>query len=251
VWTAYLPHAMHVVDVPEVSEAEGRISLLERVGYCEQTLGRYRAAERAHGQVLEGREYTLGKEHPDTLASMNNVAQALSGQGKYAEAEAMHRETLALREVSGKEHPHTLTSMHNLALALSDQGKYEEAEAMHRETLALREKVLGKEHPDTLASVSCLAYTLQHQHQYEEALLLYKRACTGYLDVLGPNHPTTRACLDLYASAQHLADALPSANERHELTDAISNSVHLAPQSSSTAELASRPRTRKRRRLKK
>ncbi|KAF2647202.1 hypothetical protein K491DRAFT_614968 [Lophiostoma macrostomum CBS 122681] len=47
---------------------------------------------------------------------MSNVVQALSRQGKYAEAEKMHRETLALREkVLGKEYPHTLTSIANLA----------------------------------------------------------------------------------------------------------------------------------------
>ena len=39
----------------------------------------------------------LGKEHPHTLMSMNEVARALSEQGKYAEAEKMHREILALR----------------------------------------------------------------------------------------------------------------------------------------------------------
>jgi len=62
----------------------------------------------------------LGKEHPDTLTSMNDLAQALSDQRDYVEAEKMHRETLALREkVLGKEHPHTLTSINNLALALT------------------------------------------------------------------------------------------------------------------------------------
>jgi tetratricopeptide (TPR) repeat protein len=116
--------------------------------------------------------------------------------------------------------------MSNLALALSDQGKYAEAEAMHRRTLALREKVLGKEHPHTLTSVYSLAYSLQHQHQYKEALLLYQRAYTGYHHALGPDHPTARACLDDYTSAQRSADASPSANERHELTGAVSESVH-------------------------
>src|SRR5438477_172543 len=128
VWTAYLPHAMHVVELAEVYEVEGRVSLLDRLGCCEQSLGRYNSAEAAHQKVLEQRERLQGKEEPDTLTSMSSVAQALSNQGKYAEAEKMHRETLALREkVLGKEHPHTLTSMNNVALALNNQGKYAEA----------------------------------------------------------------------------------------------------------------------------
>ena len=58
---------------------------------------RYEAAEATRQQYLERREMVLGKEHPHTLMSMNEVARALSEQGKYAEAEKMHREMLALR----------------------------------------------------------------------------------------------------------------------------------------------------------
>ena len=53
-------------------------------------LGRYQAAELAHRKVLEQRKKGLGVEHPSTLVSMNNLALALSGQGKHAEAETMH-----------------------------------------------------------------------------------------------------------------------------------------------------------------
>ncbi|KAF2198292.1 kinesin light chain [Delitschia confertaspora ATCC 74209] len=148
VWETYLPHALHLVELPEAYKEEDRMSLLYQVGYCEQTLGRYIAAEAAHQKVLEKREGLLGKEHPSTLASMSKVARALWSQGKYTEAEKMDRETLKLREkVLGKEYPDTLTSMNNLALALSNQGKYAEAEKMDRETLKLRE-VSGKEHPE-------------------------------------------------------------------------------------------------------
>ena len=53
----------------------------------------------------------VGLEHPDTLTSMSKIGSALGGQGKYAEAEQMHRQTLELRKkVSGLEHPDTLTS---------------------------------------------------------------------------------------------------------------------------------------------
>jgi hypothetical protein len=53
-------------------------------------------------------EKVLGKEHPDTLTSMNNLAFLLQSQGKYDEAEPISRQILALMEkVLGKEHPDT------------------------------------------------------------------------------------------------------------------------------------------------
>jgi len=47
---------------------------------------------------------------------MNNVAWAVSDQGKYAEAEKMHRETLVLKEkVLRRKYPDTLMSVYSLA----------------------------------------------------------------------------------------------------------------------------------------
>jgi hypothetical protein len=64
----------------------------------------------------------LGKEHPDTLGSMNNLASPLRQQGNYAEAEAMDRQTLQLQEtVLGKEHPETPRSMMNLAICFASR----------------------------------------------------------------------------------------------------------------------------------
>jgi len=57
-------------------------------------------------QMLKLKGTVLGKGHPDTLTSMNNLAIALKKQGKNAEAEAMHLQTLKLTEtVLGKDHP--------------------------------------------------------------------------------------------------------------------------------------------------
>ncbi|KAJ4353222.1 uncharacterized protein N0V89_004949 [Didymosphaeria variabile] len=164
VWTIYLPHATHIVGVPEVYDLENRMSLLGRIGKCEYTLGRYRAAESAHRQAFERMVEVLGGVHPDTLTSMNEVAAAMLAQGKYTEVEAIHRATLAGREkVLGKEHLGTLKSMGEVAWALAGQGKYAEAETMHRATLAVREKVQGTEHPHTLTSMNHLADTLIKQ----------------------------------------------------------------------------------------
>jgi hypothetical protein len=39
-------------------------------------------------------EKVLGPEHPDTLTSVSNLGSLLQSQGKYEEAEAMHRRAL-------------------------------------------------------------------------------------------------------------------------------------------------------------
>jgi len=56
-----------------------------------------------HRQTLRLRETLLGKEHPDTLASMDNLAGVLSDQGKYEQAESMYRQaTQAERDGAGQ-----------------------------------------------------------------------------------------------------------------------------------------------------
>ncbi|EXL45099.1 hypothetical protein FOCG_13862 [Fusarium oxysporum f. sp. radicis-lycopersici 26381] len=46
-----------------------------------------------HRETLELKEKVLGKEHPSTLDSMNNLALVLRKIGKYEKAEKMHRKT--------------------------------------------------------------------------------------------------------------------------------------------------------------
>ncbi len=53
----------------------------------------------------------LGKEHPDTLTSVDNLAALYQAQGRLAEAEPLYKRALEGRErVLGKEHPDTLTT---------------------------------------------------------------------------------------------------------------------------------------------
>jgi hypothetical protein len=66
----------------------------------------------------------LGREHPDTLMSMNNRVNVLTNQGKYEQVEKMHRQSLGPRETAlGKEYHDTLISMNNSAAARSSRQK--------------------------------------------------------------------------------------------------------------------------------
>jgi tetratricopeptide (TPR) repeat protein len=211
VWCVHHPHGMYVAGLVEIIGDTTSASFLERLGRCQESVGRYAPAEASHRKVSSLRTVVLGREHPDTLTSTSNLAVVLGSQGKYEEAEAMNRQTLARREkVLGLEHPDTLTSMSNLAFMLGRQGKYELAEAVNWKTLERREKVLGLEHPDTLMSVYCLAYLLAKQYRVDESLILYRRASSGYNATLRKDHPTTKAC------DQHYAE-LCALQEQHQL----------------------------------
>ena len=94
----------------------------------------------------------LGKEHPGTLSSMNNLAALLQGQGNYNEAEPIYRQTLALREkMLGKEHPDTLLSVYWSAYLFHQKKQYHDASLLYERACNGYEKILGLDHPDTIA----------------------------------------------------------------------------------------------------
>ena len=81
----------------------------------------------------------LGKEHPDTLRSVNNLASLYQDQGGCPEAEALYKRALEASErVLGKEHPNTLQIVNNLATLYDSQGRYPEAEPLHKRALEAR-----------------------------------------------------------------------------------------------------------------
>ena len=66
--------------------------------------------------VLAARGRMLGPDHPDTLASMNNLAVAYHEAGRRSEAVKLFEKTLAAYErLLGSDHPGTVASRNNLA----------------------------------------------------------------------------------------------------------------------------------------
>ncbi|PWO27345.1 EntF, Non-ribosomal peptide synthetase [Pyrenophora tritici-repentis] len=232
VWGAYLPHVTYVAGLVDVVDGAVSASLLERLGRCQESLGQYPSAETSHRKASSLGKEVLGREHPDTLTSMSNLAGVLGRQGKYKEAEVMNRQMLALSEtVLGREHPDTLTSMNtltsmsNLAGVLGRQGKYEEAEAMNRQTLALKETVLGREHPFALTRMSNLAGMLGRQGKYEEAEAMNRQMLALKETVLGREHPDTLTSMSNLAGVLDRQGKYEEAEAMNRQTLALSETV--------------------------
>ncbi|KAH1890714.1 hypothetical protein KXW12_005816 [Aspergillus fumigatus] len=122
-----------------------------------EALGLLKAYSFVNAQVNDSYKKVFSSKHPDTLTSISNLGIVLARQGKYEEAEAMHRQALqGYEKVLGSEHPSTLTTMHNLAFNLKQLGKVSDALSLLKKCAHLRNKVLGSDHSHAISSYNTL-----------------------------------------------------------------------------------------------
>ena len=152
--------------------------------------GQFGEGTRIAEAALKSREETLGREHPDTLASVNNLALLHKASGETAKAEQLYGRALEARERTlGKEHPDTLVSVNNLAVLYSATGDTAKAEPLFLRALDALERTHGKEHYDTLATMNNLAALYRATGETEKAEPLYTRVLDALERTLGKDHP--------------------------------------------------------------
>ena len=155
-------------------------------------MGDYTKAEPLLKEALEIRQKLLGREHPDTATSLNNLAVLYEAMGDYAKAEPLYEEALEIYQtLLGREHSLTATSLNNLAALYEDMGDYAKAEPLYKEALEIRQKLLGREHPDTALSLNNLAVLYEAMGDYAKAEPLLKGALEIYQTLLGGENPDT------------------------------------------------------------
>ena len=160
---------------------------------------------------------TLGLDHPRTLASRNDLANAYRSAGRLEQAIPLFERTLEDRErVLKPNHPDILASRNDLANAYRSAGRLEQAIVLHKRTLADRERVLKPNHPDILASRNDLASTYESAGRLEQAIPLYEQNLTEALRILGPDHPDTLASRGNLANAHRSAGRLEQAIDLHK-----------------------------------
>ena len=100
--------------------------------------------------LVKKQERELGPDHPSTLLSRNNLANALLAQGRLTEAEVAERALLAdMERVLDADHPDIFRCRFNLALNLRSQGKLDAARKEMEIVYEGWRRVLGEGHPRT------------------------------------------------------------------------------------------------------
>lgn len=156
-------------------------------------------------RALTERLRVLGPDHPDTLASRNNLASTYALAGEPGQAIPLFEQALFdFLRIRGRNHPDTLTCWNNLAFAQLSAGHLALAVSLYEQSLAERLQVLGPDHPHTLASRNGLAQAYSSTGDFGRAVALHQQNLADSIRVLGPDH------LDTLTSRNSLASAYSS-----------------------------------------
>ncbi|NTU42546.1 MAG: tetratricopeptide repeat protein [Nitrospirales bacterium] len=125
------------------------MELLGWVARYDDERGAYPSAKRLNSRQYESYKHLLGEDHPDTLNSMNNLAETLRAQGDLAGARRLQEEGLHKRKsLLGEDHPATTISAWNLFSTLLHLGDKESAQKVRNDYLLW----LLERDPDSLSA---------------------------------------------------------------------------------------------------
>ncbi len=119
-----------------------------------------------------------------------NLALVLKIQGKYDEALALQKETLALQlELLDPRDPQIGNTRNSVGVLLMYQGKYDEALAQFEATLAFFKRVYGPEHPSVAGILINIGELHLRQGRYAEAAPVLEQALAIQEKTVGADHP--------------------------------------------------------------
>ncbi|HEV3003508.1 MAG TPA: tetratricopeptide repeat protein, partial [Pirellulales bacterium] len=168
----------------------------------------------------------LAADHPDTLATLHNLAKAYLHAGRLPEAIELseHVREVCVRTL-GADHPHTLTTLNNLAGAYQAVGRLPEAIKLFEYVRDEQAKKLGADHPKTLATLNNLATAYWSTTRLDKSVPLFEDLLKRMQALLGRNHPSTQQCVANlgvnYKDSGRLEEAVPLLEEAYHASHQI------------------------------
>ena len=186
---ADIERALSLLDEASADPLERATLIYDRARVFD-LLGRNEEAEASARESLMIRRAHLGEVNEKTGDSLNLVANALTAQGRHAEADPIYRQVLGMYEVLyGPDDFHVAIVLSNLGNSLRRTGRAHQAEPLYVRAVAIAE---GANDPVLLAQ--CLTnygWYLHVTKQGDRAEAPFRRALALALDIVGPDHPFT------------------------------------------------------------
>jgi tetratricopeptide (TPR) repeat protein len=169
--------------------------------------GEYSTALRLKQQAVDGLADVLGRDHPDILTALNNLAVSHLNLHHYEQAHAMFREVYLGRRKHrdvGKTHRDTLVALNNLAIARGHLGGSPAERDRHRRVAhrywlgaqARWRKIAEPNDQYALDVLNGLGLSYRALGMLDEALETIRELYKRRKALLGPDHPDTLGALE-------------------------------------------------------
>jgi tetratricopeptide (TPR) repeat protein len=166
-------------------------SLRDTLGSTYWFLGDGPQALKLYERALALRQAKLGEDHPETLASLSNLATAYRSAGQLEDALPLFEKAVALSSAKLGDGPVTLARMNTLGCAYLEAGRLYDAIQVLEYTFKFQTTKLGEDHPDRLTSMNDLASAFLSARQVVRAVPLLQQTLQLRKNKLGVDHPDT------------------------------------------------------------
>ncbi len=157
-----------------------------------------------------------------TTTWSDKLASICEAQGRFADAESLHRRLLAHYERADKrDNTAVAMSLNNVGYCCYMQAEYDDAEQMYKRALALRERIHGKDHPEVATVVGNLGTLYSAQGRLADAEEFHKRALRIQEDTLPRNDPRIALSLNNLADVYRILAQYRKAEPLYERARSI------------------------------
>ena len=188
--------------------------------YKIQRQGDNALAEEESKQALQIQRRYFDEDSDGVLGTLNTLAEAERGLGKFKEAVDLHESILKRRlKKSGPDDRKSLIAMHNLAASYKELGNYGKAEELMKRVVEAMRRLFGPDYPDSLNSESLLVIIYLGLGKWEEAEKLGTKVWEMSARCYGFEHSVT---LDVM---KFLSQASLELNQLEKAKDMIAQAI--------------------------
>lgn len=168
-------------------DADAAAPVLDELGLVYQETHRYDRAGTVLAQAVALKERLYGADAYPVAISLNALGALRDAQGRFDDAERLHRRALKIAEAQGRAAA-AAAIRSNLGRVIHQQGRAAEAEPILRQAAEEVEAMLGAEHEDTAGAWANLAGALQDMERHAEAAMVLGDALGRYERSIGADH---------------------------------------------------------------
>ena len=180
-------------------------SIRETIGKTYYDLDLFPQAQRQLERAVELQRKALGEDAPETLESMQSLAQIYREQSQYAQAESLFKHVMQVqRRILGEDNSETLGVIRSLAEVYYRMGRYPEAESILREVIEKTRRLHPENRQELLRELIDLANAYAEEARVADAESVATEALGLSRRLHGENHPNTMSCLHVLAKIYRL-----------------------------------------------